>query len=170
MQREHDNYLIGLFPAGQNIMRELYWMLRETLSIQYFLLGVSSCLGKVVALVCLPSDRPFLLNHHLDSLQLEQIVLNAELQGVVGAMSVLEYFSGTWSGGCVQQDHQGLHLKTSFWSSSTALELFVCFLIRATFCLPSPFGGRQTSLRPPKSKIRDNFCIVIWPLRKTFAK
>ena len=26
------------------------------------------------------------------------------------------------------------------------------FLIRATFCLPSPFRGRQTSLGPPKSK------------------
>ena len=28
----------------------------------------------------------------------------------------------------------------------------ISFLIRATFCLPSPFGGRQTSLRSPKSK------------------
>ena len=28
------------------------------------------------------------------------------------------------------------------------------FLIRATFCLPSPYGGRQTSLGLPKSKKR----------------
>ena len=38
------------------------------------------------------------------------------------------------------------------------------FLIRATFCLPSPYGGRQTSLGPPKSKNGDHFSIVIWAL------
>ena len=36
--------------------------------------------------------------------------------------------------------------------------------------MPSPFGGRQTSLGPPKSKNRDHFSIVIWALRSTFAK
>merc|ERR1711895_316943 len=46
----------------------------------------------------------------------------------------------------------------------------ISFLIRATFCLPSPFGGRQTSLGPPKSKIGDHLSIVIWALRTTFAK
>ena len=44
------------------------------------------------------------------------------------------------------------------------------FLIRATFRLPSPFRGRQTSLGPPKSKNGDHFSIVIWALRTTFAK
>ena len=44
------------------------------------------------------------------------------------------------------------------------------FLIRATFRLPSPYGGRQTSLGPPKSKNGDHFSIVIWALRTTFAK
>ena len=44
------------------------------------------------------------------------------------------------------------------------------FLIRATFRLPSPFGGRQTSLGPPNSKNGDHFSIVIWALRTTFAK
>ena len=39
-----------------------------------------------------------------------------------------------------------------------------------TFCLPYPFGGRQTSLRPPKSKIQDHFSLVLWVLWSTFAK
>ena len=44
------------------------------------------------------------------------------------------------------------------------------FLIRTTFRLPSPYGGRQTSLGPPKSKNGDHFSIVIWVLQTLFSK
>ena len=71
----------------------------------------------------------------------------------------------------IQNGHQGASkwpTGSGKWSTPNFLGAPVnfrkiSFLIRATFCLPSPFGGRQTSLRPPKSKIRDHFSIVIWP-------